>query len=81
MHNSYFCVTPQKSSVNVFLMRNIKKHCHKNVIVHLFNLIEENLEEQAFVIFPTSIMALFENHQRFKGHFLNKLRFSYKCPN
>ena len=31
-----------------------------------------------FVIFPTSIMVLFEIHQRFKGHFLNKLRVSFK---
>ena len=29
----------------------------------------------AFVIFSTSIMALFKIHQRFKGHFLNKLSF------
>ena len=36
------------------------------------------LKEAAFAIFPTSIIALFEIHQRFKGHFLNELRVSFK---
>ena len=31
----------------------------------------------ALVIFPTSIMVLFEIHQRFKGNFLNELRVSF----
>ena len=33
-------------------------------------------------MFPTSIMVLFEIHQRFKGHFLNELLVSFplsKC--
>ena len=29
-------------------------------------------------MFTTSIMLLFELHQRFKGHFLNELRVSFK---
>ena len=36
------------------------------------------LKVAAFVIFPTSITVLFEIHQRFKGHFLNELRVSFK---
>ena len=31
-----FLCNPQKSLVNVFLMRNIQKHCHKKVIVRFF---------------------------------------------
>ena len=43
-----------------------------------FNLGEEKILKVAgFVIFPTSIMVLFEMHQRFKGHFLNELRVSF----
>ena len=53
-------------------MRNIKKHCHKKVIVRFYNF------GITFVIFSSSIMALFEIHQRFKGHFLNELRVSFK---
>ena len=36
------------------------------------------LKVAASVIFPTSVMILFEIHQRFKGHFLNELRVSFK---
>ena len=36
------------------------------------------LKVAAFEIYPTSMMALFEIHQRFKGHFLNELRVSFK---
>ena len=64
-----FVCNPPKSLVNVFLMKNIKNHCHK----------ESNCaKEAAFVIFPTFIIALFEIHQSFKGQFLNKLRVSCK---
>ena len=37
------------------------------------------LKVAAFVLFPTSLMALFEIHQRFKGHFFNELRVSFKA--
>ena len=38
-----FLCNPQKSSVNVFLMRNIKRHfLKKNVYVPFYNLGEEN---------------------------------------
>ena len=75
--SSYLCVTPPKSSVNAFLMKNIKKHCHKKVIACFDNLDEENFfKVAAFVTFPTSITALFEIQERFKGHILNELRVS-----
>ena len=35
------------------------------------------LKVAAFVILPTSIMASFEIHRRFKGHVLNELRVSF----
>ena len=35
------------------------------------------LKVVAFVIFPTSIMVLFEIHQGFKGHFLNELHIFF----
>ena len=57
----------------------LKSTVTKKVIVGLFKLSEkQRLKETAFAIFPTSIIALFENHQRFKGHFLNELRASFK---
>ena len=31
------------------------------------------------MIFQTSIIVLFEVHLRFKGHFLNELRVSFRC--
>ena len=37
------------------------------------------LKVAAFVLFPTSLMALFEIHQWFKGHFFNELRVSFKA--
>ena len=37
-----FLCNPQKSSVNVFLMNLIKKHCHKKVIACFNNLGAEN---------------------------------------
>ena len=36
------------------------------------------LKVAAFVIFPASIMVSFEIHERFKGHFLNEIRVSFK---
>ena len=36
------------------------------------------LKVAAFVTFPTFKMDLFEIHQKFKGHFLSKLRLSFK---
>ena len=39
---------------------------------------KKTLKSSSFcVIFPTSIRVLFEIHQKFKGHFLNKLRVSF----
>ena len=71
-----FCVAP-KNHWLMFVSWNIKKHSHKKVIVCFFNLGEELLKVAAVVIFPTSIMVLFEIYQRFKGHFLNELRVSF----
>ena len=57
---------------------NIKRHCHKKVILWFFNLGEENfLKVAAFVLFPTSVMVLFEIHQRVKGHVLKELCVSF----
>ena len=42
----------------------------------MFNLSEGKVA--VFVIFPTSVMVLLEIHQRFKGHFLNESRISFK---
>ena len=73
--NSYFCVTPTK----MFFSREIlKSTVTKKVIVCFYNLGEQNFKVAAFIIFPTSIMALFEIHQRFRGHFLNELSVSFK---
>ena len=59
-------------------LENIKKHCHKKSNCVFLQLRSRNLlKAAAFVIFPTSIMILFEIHQRFKGHFLNELRVSF----
>ena len=55
-----------------------KKHCYKKVIAFFYNLGEEKVKVAALVIFPISIMVLLEIHQRFKGHFLNELRVSFK---
>ena len=62
-----------------FPHENFKKHNHKKkVILCFYNWGEENLKLAAFVILPTSMMLLFEIHQRFKGHFLNGLHVSFK---
>ena len=41
-------------------------------------MLRKLLKVAAFVKFPTSIMVLFEIHQRFKDHFLNELRVYFK---
>ena len=72
-----FLCNPQKSLVNISFMKILKSTVTEKVIVCFYNLGEENfLKVAAFVIFPTSIMVLFEIHQRFKGHFFNELRVS-----
>ena len=61
-------------------MKILKGTVTKKVIVCYYNLGEENfLKVAAFVIFPTSVMVLFEIHQRFEGHFLKELRVSFDC--
>ena len=40
--------------------------------------VKKLLKLGAFVILTTYIMVLFEIHQRFKGHFVNELRVSFK---
>ena len=77
-----FLCNPTKYSVNVCLMKILKSTVTKKVILCFNNLGEENAAKVAvFVIFPISIMVLFEIHQRSKGHFLNELRVSFKCKN
>ena len=56
----------------------LKSTVTKNVIVCFYNFRwRKFLKVGAYVTFPTSIMPLFEIYQRFKGHFLNKLRVSF----
>ena len=57
-------------------MKILKSTATKKVIVCFYNLCKKLLKVAAFVIFTTSIMVLFEIHQRFKGHVLNELRVS-----
>ena len=65
-----FLGNPQKSLVNVFLIKNVKKHCHKKVIVCFYNFRwRKFLKVTAYV---TSIMPLFEIY-----HFLKELRVSF----
>ena len=59
-------------------MKNIKRHCHKKVIVCFYNLGEEDKNSSLLNIFNTSIMVLFEINQRFKVHFLNELRVCFR---
>ena len=67
---------PQKSSVNVCVMKILISSVSKKSVC-FYKLGVKNLKVAVFVIFPTSIMVLFEIHQRFKGHFLNELRISF----
>ena len=53
-------------------MKIFKSTVTQNVIVYFYNLVKKTLIVAVFVIFPTSIMVLFEINQRFKGHFLNE---------
>ena len=51
----------------------------KRSLIRVFSIcMTVPLKVAAFVIFSTFIMVLFEIHQRFKGHFLNKLRVAFK---
>ena len=60
-------------------MKLLTSTATKKVIVSFYNLGEENITKVgAFVMFPTSIIVLFEIYQRFKGHFLNECGVSLK---
>ena len=72
--NSNFCVAPKNRLVKI-----TKKLCHKRsscVLLQLWR--SEVLKVAAFVTFPICIMVLFKIYQRFKDHFLNELRVSFK---
>ena len=60
-------------------MKILKKTVTRKVIACFNNLSERRklLKVAAFVIFPTSMTVLFENHQRFKDHFLSALCTSF----
>ena len=74
-----FLYNLQKSSVNVYLMKTFKKHCYRKTNCVFLKFQGRNLlKVAAFTTFPISIMVSFEIHQRFKSHFLNKLRVSFK---
>ena len=71
----------QKLSPYVSLMKILKSTVTKKIILCFYNLSEKKILKVApLVIFPTCIKVLFKIHQRFKGHFLNELRVSFK-PN
>ena len=60
-------------------MKTLKSTVTKNGIECFNNFGGENfLKATAFVIFRTSITVSCEIHQKFKGHFLNELRVSFK---
>ena len=60
----------------------LKSTVTKKVIVCFYNFRwRKFLKVAAYVIFPTSIMPLFEICQRLKGHFLNELRVSFNDYN
>ena len=74
-----FLCNPQKSFVIFFLKKNNKKYCHKkSSCVFLWLSWRKFFKIAASAIFPTSIMALFEIHQRFKGDVLNEFAFPLK---
>ena len=62
-----FLYNPQKSSVNAFLMRKIKKHGHKKAIVRFHDLgKEKSFKSSSFCNISNihnAIVALFEIHQ------------------
>ena len=67
----FFC-NPQKSSVSVCLMKILKSTVKRK------RRKEENWRKLSnFCNISNFKTALFEIHQRFIGHFLNKLRVSY----
>ena len=75
--NSYFCVTPKNNQLT-FSHKKYWKALSQESNCVFFNLGEKKiLKVAAFTIFTTSIMALLEIHQRFKGQFLNELRISF----
>ena len=74
-----FLCNPQKSSVNVYLMKIIKKHCTKKKWFCVFiTLVKKIFKSSSFCNISNFHNDLFEIHQEFKGHFLNKLRVSFK---
>ena len=77
--SSYFCLTPKNHRLMLVSWKKLKSTVtKKKVIVFLKLWWRKLLKVAAFVTFPLSIMVFFEIHQRFKGHFLNKLRISFK---
>ena len=80
--NSYFRVTPQNYRLMFFSWKMLKSTVTKKVIVCFYNFRwRKFLKVAAYVIFPTSIMPLFEICQTLKGHFLNELRVSFNDYN
>ena len=59
-------------SVNVFLMRNIKKHCHKKVTVRLFDIKSDSHLPKKIVLFASLkalfILKIFKFLSRLFGH-------------
>ena len=55
-------------------MKKLKSTATKEVIVCFNNLGEKKLlKVAAFVIFPISMMVFLKIHQRFKGHFFERI--------
>ena len=80
--NSYFRVTPKNYRLMFFSWKMLKSTVTKKVIVCFYNFRwRKFLKVAAYVIFPTSIMPLFEICQTLKGHFLNELRVSFNDYN
>ena len=60
-------------------MKILKSTVTKKVIMCFYNIrLRKILKVAAFIIFPTSKIVLLEIHLRFKGHFLNEMRLSFK---
>ena len=61
------------------LMKILKRIVTKKINCVFFVYVKKtSLKVAAFVIFPTSVMVLFEIHQKVKGHFLNELCVYFK---
>ena len=73
-----FLRNPPKYSANVCLMKKFNSTVTKKVVVYFITFVKETFENSRYIIIPTSMMVLFEIHQRFKGHLLNKLCVSSK---